>query len=158
MRASDYGNSNKTFIVNTHLGEFINFNDTVLCYDLNQTTLQEIEDFDNAHKYALPDVILVKKTFPKVRRRQKARIWKLNRMNMEHQDENNIWGGKKSGNKKREPVANTDMAEFLNEIEEDPEMRANINLYKVSAPPLTPVGLRCDRAAGEADGRSEPRR
>jgi len=33
-RADEFGNSNRTFIVHTHLGQFINFNDTVLCYDL----------------------------------------------------------------------------------------------------------------------------
>ena len=37
-RASDYGQTDKTFIVNTHLGEVINYNDTVLAYDLNQMT------------------------------------------------------------------------------------------------------------------------
>ena len=37
-RASDYGHNDTTFIVNTHLGEVINYNDTVLAYDLNQMT------------------------------------------------------------------------------------------------------------------------
>ena len=34
-RASDFGQTDQTFIVNTHLGEVINYNDTVLAYDLN---------------------------------------------------------------------------------------------------------------------------
>jgi nonsense-mediated mRNA decay protein 3 len=38
-RESEFGNSNRTFMVHTHLGEHINFNDTVLCYDLEQMTL-----------------------------------------------------------------------------------------------------------------------
>lgn len=46
-RKEDFGQNDKTFIVNTHLGEFINFNDTVLGYDLNQITLTELEDYDN---------------------------------------------------------------------------------------------------------------
>ena len=37
-RASDFGKTDQTFIANTHLGEFINYNDTVLAYDLNQMT------------------------------------------------------------------------------------------------------------------------
>lgn len=46
-RKEDYGNNDKTFIVNTHLGELINYNDTVLAYDLNQITLSELEAYDN---------------------------------------------------------------------------------------------------------------
>jgi nonsense-mediated mRNA decay protein 3 len=33
-RKEDFGVNDKTFIVNTHLGEILNFNDTVLGYDL----------------------------------------------------------------------------------------------------------------------------
>ena len=44
-RACDYGEFDKTFLVNTHLGNFITYNDTVLGYDLNQMTMQELEDF-----------------------------------------------------------------------------------------------------------------
>ena len=33
-RESEFGVVDRTFIVNTHLGEFINFNDTVWGYDL----------------------------------------------------------------------------------------------------------------------------
>lgn len=34
-RESEFGVNDRTFIVNTHLGEFINFNDTVWGYDLD---------------------------------------------------------------------------------------------------------------------------
>jgi nonsense-mediated mRNA decay protein 3 len=33
-KESEFGSTNQTYIVHTHLGEFLNFNDTVLCYDL----------------------------------------------------------------------------------------------------------------------------
>lgn len=33
-RKEDFGVNDKTFVVNTHLGEILNFNDTVLAYDL----------------------------------------------------------------------------------------------------------------------------
>ena len=46
-RPNEFGQPDKTFIVNTHLGDIINFNDTVLCYDLNQMTLQALEDYVN---------------------------------------------------------------------------------------------------------------
>ena len=34
-RESEFGVSDRTFIVNTHLGTHINFNDTVLGYDID---------------------------------------------------------------------------------------------------------------------------
>lgn len=132
-RATDYGVNDKTFITHTHLGEFINFNDTVLCYDLNECQIEEIENYDISHKHALPDVIIVKKTYPKTRKRQNKRIWKINRLGMEKLDENDIWAGRKKGKKHEDagvPTGEQDMNEFLNDIEENPDMRANITLYK----------------------------
>lgn len=46
-RASDFGHNDKTFIINTHLGEQLNYNDTVLGYDLDAINLMELEDMDN---------------------------------------------------------------------------------------------------------------
>ena len=34
-RESEFGVNDRTFIVNTHLGEFINYNDTIWGYDLD---------------------------------------------------------------------------------------------------------------------------
>ena len=51
-------------------------------------------------------------------------------MNME-QKEDNIHDRKKKKNV--ENVGDKDMKDFMNDIEEDPEMRANILLYKVSS-------------------------
>lgn len=95
MRSSEFGTNNRSFMVHTHLGEFINFNDTVLCYDLDQMTIQELEDYDNSHKHALPDVVIVKKSYPKIRRRQQKRIWRLKRMDMAEAGNENFWEGKK---------------------------------------------------------------
>ena len=68
-RADEFGTNNKTYIVNTHLGQFLNFNDTVLCYDLDQMTVTELEEYDNIAKHKLPEVVIVKKTYPRVRSR-----------------------------------------------------------------------------------------
>jgi len=71
VRASEYGEDDKTFIVNTHLGNVVNYNDTVLGYDLNSLTLQELEDYENdpqKNKHELPDVVIVKKCYPKIRK------------------------------------------------------------------------------------------
>ena len=139
VRASEYGQSDKSFIVNTHLGEFITYNDTVLGYDLNQITLSDLEDYENdtqKNKHELPDVVIVRKCFPKLRRSQKTRIWKLKHLDKQSVYENNIWDGKKKkGNKGDDAMEDRkqqDYKDFLEDIEEDPEMRSNINLYKVS--------------------------
>ena len=67
-RKEDFGVNDRTFIVNTHLGEVLNFNDTVLAYDLLNANISEIEDFQR-NDLQLPDIIIVKKTFPKYRKR-----------------------------------------------------------------------------------------
>ncbi len=46
-RTSDYGKNDKTFIVNTHLGEILNYNDTVLGYDLEAININEFEELDH---------------------------------------------------------------------------------------------------------------
>lgn len=52
---------------------------------------------------------------------------------MEQQESNNIHQGKKkkAGDDAIEGKNDKDYKDFLDEIEEDPEMRQNINLYKV---------------------------
>ena len=45
MRKEDFGVNENCFIVNTHLGEILNFNDTVLGYDLEQSAKSGLEDF-----------------------------------------------------------------------------------------------------------------
>ena len=67
-RKEDFGVNDRTFIVKTHLGEILNFNDTVLGYDLIQGNVSDLEEYEKVDKY-LPDIILVKKTFPKYRKR-----------------------------------------------------------------------------------------
>ncbi len=67
-RKEDFGVNDRTFIVNTHLGEVLNFNDTVLAYDLLNANISQIEDFQR-NDLLLPDIILVKKTYPKYRKK-----------------------------------------------------------------------------------------
>ena len=82
-RSIDFGRNNKTFIVNTHLGEVLNYNDTVLGYDLDAINLQEVEEIDDginggkSIKGTVPHVVIVRKTFPRFRKNQKHRLWKL---------------------------------------------------------------------------------
>lgn len=54
----------------------------------------------------------------------------MKNLNVEEKGENNIHTRK--AKKGQEEDGDRDMKMFMNDIEEDPEMRANINLYKVS--------------------------
>lgn len=47
-RKSEYGTENaQTFIVNTHLGEYLNYFDTVLGYDIDNMALGVLDDYRN---------------------------------------------------------------------------------------------------------------
>jgi nonsense-mediated mRNA decay protein 3 len=120
--------------VNTHLGEFVNYNDTLVGYDLNSVTLSDLEDYENIRaKNILPDCVMVRKCFPKVRNAQRKRIWKLKHMEKEAIDDKNVWADRKKSKKNQdqdENQKNKDYEMFLNDIEEDAEIRQNVNLYK----------------------------
>jgi hypothetical protein len=67
-RKEDFGVNDKTFVVNTHLGEILNFNDTVLAYDLLQASKAVVDNFFEEFPNA-PEIVIVRKTFPKLRKR-----------------------------------------------------------------------------------------
>jgi len=68
----------------------------------------------------LPDVVLVKKVFPNRKSKSKKRIWKLKRLELEEE------GGRKG----TEAKAEQEYEEFLRDLEEDPELRSGVVLYK----------------------------
>jgi len=92
-RESEFGVIDRTFIVNTHLGNVINFNDTVLGYDLAQLQMQELEDYENdakrSKRNSLPDIVILRKCWPKTNKKQRSRIWKLKHLAKENDGENN---------------------------------------------------------------------
>ncbi len=128
-RAEDFGKNDTTFIVNTHLGDILQYNDTVLGYDLETMNLNKLDELEHSSRM-VPPAVLVRKTYPKFRKRQKHRIWKLKQLPKEELGEENIHGrgrnDKYQGNKK-----NKDQDMFLRDIEEDVELRNQIDLYRV---------------------------
>jgi nonsense-mediated mRNA decay protein 3 len=125
-RATDFGNNDKTFIVNTHLGEYLNYNDSILCYDLEAMAINNLDELEHQNRL-VPPVVPVRKTFPRFRKRQKHRIWKLKELEKEGIDDNNF-------HKKNNPArqANKDKEMFFRDIEEDVELRHQIDLYRVN--------------------------
>lgn len=75
-RSEDLGVNDRTYSVRCNLGNILNFNDTVMAYDLEHINNQEIDDFRSNHPN-MPEIIIVKKVFPKYRKKHKKRNWKL---------------------------------------------------------------------------------
>jgi hypothetical protein len=99
----------------------------------------------------LPDYILVKKFYPSRRNKEKRmkRIWQLhslaqsgaNMTNMDVEDDDGSSGRKKKSGKDRQSRRvrdvlareQVDYEHFLQDLEEDPELRSRINLYSKPA-------------------------
>ena len=75
-------------------------------------------------KGLISDVILVKKSYPHARKKTKRRNWKLKNMVKEEEAE------AVNRTKSEKAKAEQDYELFLRDLEEDPELRAMINLYK----------------------------
>ncbi|KAL0214492.1 hypothetical protein P9112_006676 [Eukaryota sp. TZLM1-RC] len=115
VRESDFGVQEIYFNTTTDLGHIIHPGDIVQGYDL--TSNQMLGDVDpNVTGVELPDVVLVKKIY----QRTKPRRYKLKRMAVEHNDI-------EDGN------AEDDAEQFMAEIEEDPELRSGIELFRLDS-------------------------
>lgn len=119
-RAVDITSNSQTFTIRTHLGGVLHPGDSALGYYLVNS------NFNNTYWDALPpgdlpDVLLVKKFYPR-RRKHRNRHWKLKRMAAEHNDE--------LATQADIARVERDYEMFLQELEEDQELRGTINLYK----------------------------
>ncbi|PVU94188.1 hypothetical protein BB561_002735 [Smittium simulii] len=121
QRMSDVGKNSKEVIVRTHLGNILSFGDTVLGYDLHLSNINN-SLYDKLDIDTIPEVILVKKSYSGKRRNRNKRNFVLKQLT---KDEGELLA-KKQAQKK----ADEDMEMFLRDLEEDPELRQNINLYK----------------------------
>ncbi|KAK9863784.1 hypothetical protein WJX84_009015 [Apatococcus fuscideae] len=138
VRASDFGSNDRTFFVKTHLGQLLHPGDTALGYDLSTANLVDPELERCVDKgMPLPDVVLVRKSYEEARRRQKKRgakrAWKLKRINqagVEDETPSEPSGPGKQRRRDDGGQRHDDMERFLQELEEDPEMRAKVALYK----------------------------
>jgi len=122
-RANDFST---TFTVYSHLGAILNPGDSAWGYDMNSMVQNEMDRMmmENSN---LPEVILIKKKFTK---RKSKRLWKLKKLDKEAAKANNVWDRKKGGKKRQGDKEENDEDGFLEDIEEDPELRAQIPIYK----------------------------
>ncbi|KAH1020517.1 hypothetical protein HUJ04_010161 [Dendroctonus ponderosae] len=116
VKASELGITTASIHTRTHLGHILKLGDCVLGYNIADTNVND-PHFDKLDKATVPDVILVKKSFDdRESKRMRKRNWKLKRL-ADHDVEST------DGN---------EFNEFMDDLEEDPELRRNVNIFKNS--------------------------
>lgn len=135
-RTADLGANDTTYYVRTHLGRLLHPGDNVLGYHLVNTNYNH-ELWDELDKDRVPEVVLVKKAYPATAKRNKGRNWKLKRMANEHNAQEALRdqeAAAAAGGRRREEATmerqNRDYEEFLQELEEDSELRHEVDLFK----------------------------
>lgn len=123
-RASDLGFNDKTYYTRTHLGNVLHPGDSVMGYlltgtNFNNTQYEELEA--SKHASTIPDVMLVKKFYAR-KKKSKNRNWRLKRMN---KDEGDLLP-KKADQERMD----RDYEMFLQDVEEDQDLRSTLALYK----------------------------
>ena len=119
MKASEMTtNAGQQHHTKTHLGHLLNVGDSALGFDFANANVND-ENLDAIKPENLPDVVLVKKMFGDKVKRHKKRQWKLNRLNVDKGDEGSLAS-----------VEDKDYLDFLEDLEEDPKARENVNIYK----------------------------
>ncbi|KAF5378750.1 hypothetical protein D9615_006979 [Tricholomella constricta] len=126
------GKSNQIYHTRTHLGAILQPGDTAMGYHLTNSNYNS-DDFATLEPGRIPDIILVKKSYPNRRKKSKARTWKLRSISKEAGEEgetSNARGivGRLGGRDQKKIEEDYEL--FLRDIEEDPELRGAVNLYK----------------------------
>lgn len=124
-RRSDFGQSDRTVTTLTHLGNILKEGDYAWGYMVAASPLAaELEEHQARQ---LPEVLLVKKSYSERRRRmggKKLRLCKLRQLEKEKE------AGVQRGRKMDTAEHDREYEDFLQELEEDPALRAQISLYK----------------------------
>ncbi|ORY78120.1 60S ribosomal export protein nmd3 [Protomyces lactucae-debilis] len=118
------GTADQTFFARSHLGAILQPGDTVMGFHLAVTNSNDTI-FDELRADDIPDVILVRKSYQNRRKKSKARNWKLKTLSKAAEEED-----PKKGKKQDQSKFERDYEQFLQELEEDEELRHTVNLYK----------------------------
>lgn len=130
-RSSDLGVNDQIYYVRSHLGAIVHPGDSVMGYFVANSNYNS-DLFDGLNIDYVPDVVLVKKLY--IRKTRKNRNWKLKRMAREHKEIEASEDYTSRQQKQEMERAERDYELFLQELEEDQEMRQAINLYKSEKP------------------------
>ncbi|KAF7991318.1 hypothetical protein HCN44_002880 [Aphidius gifuensis] len=114
VKSSDVGIDHNPVHTRTHLGHLLKPGDEALGYAVGDSNINDA-NFDKLSSNDVPDIILVKKFYGHDKTaRRRARMWKL-----KHLNENVV----------SNDTDNEDYNEFLDDIDDSPEFRENINVY-----------------------------
>lgn len=146
-RMMDYetaASTNQIFHTRTHLGGILQPGDAVMGYHLSNSNFNS-DDFASLPQDRIPDVILVRKAYPNRRKKNKSRNWRLRSMAKEEGEEGETGSGRgavgRMGGRDQKKVEE-DYELFLRDLEEDPEMRSTVSLYKADDMKLGKSGSR----------------
>jgi nonsense-mediated mRNA decay protein 3 len=160
---SHHGSHDTTYHTRTHLGGILQPGDTVMGYYLTRSNFNS-PAFESLDPGRIPDVILVKKSYPNRRKKNKQRNWKLKSIAKEAEEgagmnEGTGYGrgalGRRGGLDQKK--VERDYEIFLQSIEEDRDMRSAINLYKGNASAGTAAGNAEDTTTGRPKGSGKKR-
>jgi len=118
--------NSKTYFTVTHLGNILNVGDSALGYDLENSNFNDSDIGSLKGHVIRSEVILVKKFY---RRKNRPRHWKLANLEIE--------AGDNKDKKSKIRMSERDQEEFMRDLEEDPDVRSQILLFKTSVPPPT---------------------
>ena len=128
------GLTNQIYHTRTHLGSMLQPGDTALGYFLTNANYNS-DHFASLAAGRIPDIVLVKKTYPNRRKKSKARNWKLRSIAKEAGEDDETSGARgaigRMGGRDQKKVEE-DYELFLRDLEQDPELQSGINLYKAT--------------------------
>ncbi|PVG01482.1 putative NMD3-nonsense-mediated mRNA decay protein [Serendipita vermifera] len=158
---SHHGSANTIYHTRTHLGGILQPGDTVMGYYLTRSNYNSTA-FESLDPSRIPDVILVKKSYPNRRKKNKQRNWKLKSIAKEAEEGAGIndasgYGrgalGRRGGLDQKKVERDYEL--FLQSIEEDTELRSAINLYKGTTTRGT-GDVTMGRAKDSSSGKKKP--
>lgn len=118
-RAQDLGVNDTQFTLRSHLGHVLQPGDNVLGYDITCSNWND--EYANAlDRSQLPDIVIVKKSYRDKRKKHGRRRWKLQQLTKEEEPTS----------RREEEAAQRDYEAFLQDLEEDKEMRGTVNIFK----------------------------
>ena len=124
-RKSDFGSNDRQVVTVTHLGHLLKPGDHVWGYAV-AASVELTGEISLSEAAKLPEVLLVKKSYTERRgtKAQRRRLWKLRTLEKERD------AGVQRGRNMDTASYEQEYESFMQELEEDPDMRSQINLYK----------------------------
>jgi len=144
IRDSEAEEDDGEFINFTHLAHQLKSGDTAAGYDLKNVNLGD-DVLSRLRGREMPEVVIVRKTYPNRKNRQRSRKFLLKNLKKETPE----------NNRAKKDKGEEDYETFLKDIEEDPEMRADMLLYKRKQQKQSKDDEKMHGSGGDSDDESD---